>query len=661
MIRSPGDVTTTDTATTGSTHEIRTGSARTAIDLLLVAVLGAVFLRVAVWPTLVHHYPFGVGPDMPVYLWWSRVGATQGISLVGERPGTPALIPTVATALGIGLVPAVAAVQYALMPASALAATALARGRGEPPRLAWLAAAVLAGAWSTFLGGGYLANLALVAAFLAAAACLARRTRRATVAAALLLAGGGLAHPEFFVLAVAVLVATAAWSWRDGRAAPSAARPAPSAAGADAGRVLAALGTSVALVLGGILACLVGPARLAGDTSLDAMLRRTGQWVELRTVYVNRLVQNWRRYAPFMTTALAVAGGVRARGFARRFLVAWALVTAAAVPLGVLTGWYPPDRILTFAFCLPILAGFGLVWIGDRIGRPWLAWPIGIVLVTLIVAPAIRDWRAQLTYVSPDELSELTIAGRIAATTAPGTPLVFVADDPAIDYALFRLSHGLNTVRAALPPDRAADVWIFLGRAEDLLAGRPTQRGDPVYDRASADSLAQIPDGPRAIFVVRELDRDPGVMMTPGLTTWNGTIATNVPINGSLRTGVGELSASDASTIAHATIRTFLLLIVIGAGWAWWALGRSFRDAPIALAISPAFGSAILTLVALGLALLRVDLGRERVASLACALAGGIGYALLALRLAGEHRRRGRRNIFEQTTVFDPRAEVPDD
>ena len=422
MIRSPGDVTTTDTATTVSTHEIRTGSARTAIDLLLVAVLGAVFLRVAVWPTLVHHYPFGVGPDMPVYLWWSRVGTAEGISLVGERPGTPALIPTVASALGIGLVPAVAAVQYALMPASALAAAALARGRGETPRLAWLAAAVLAGAWTTFLGGGYLANLALVAGFLAAAACLARRTRRATVAAALLLAGGGLAHPEFFVVAVAVLVATAAWSWRDGRE-PLGAAP---HARADAGRVLAALGASVALVLGGILACLIGPARLGGDTSLDGMLRRTGQWAELRSVYVDRLVQNWRRYAPFMTTALAVAGSVRARGFARRFLVAWALVTAAAVPLGVLTGWYPPDRILTFAFCLPILAGFGLAWIGERIGRPWLAWPIGIVLVTLIVAPAMRDWRAQQTFVSPDELYDLTYAGRIASTTPPGTPLVFV-------------------------------------------------------------------------------------------------------------------------------------------------------------------------------------------------------------------------------------------
>ena len=98
------------------------------------------------------------------------------------------------------------------MPACGLAAAALARGRGEPPRLAWLAGAVLAIAWTTFLGAGYLANLALVAAFLAAAAALARRTRRGTVAAALLLGGGGLAHPEFFVVAAAVLIATAAWS-----------------------------------------------------------------------------------------------------------------------------------------------------------------------------------------------------------------------------------------------------------------------------------------------------------------------------------------------------------------------------------------------------------------------------------------------------------------
>jgi hypothetical protein len=356
-----------------------------------------------------------------------------------------------------------------------------------------------------------------------------------------------------------------------------------------------------------------------------------------------------------MTTSLAVAGSFRARGFPRRFLVAWVVVSALALPIGMVTGLFPPDRILTFAFCLPILAGFGLVLIGERLRRPALAWPIAIVLVTLIVYPAMRDWRAQVTYVTPAELDQLTVAGRIAATTPPGTPLVFVADDPAgIDYALFHLSHGLNTVRAAIPPDRAGDVSIFLGRAEDLLAGRPTERGDPVFDRASADSLAQIPPGPRAIFVAPELDRDPAALTTPGLTTWDG-IATNVPVTGSLAADPGELAPSDPSTIVRSTIRTFLLLVVIGAGWAWWAFGGSSRDAAAALAVSPALGSATLTLVALGLELLGADPRRGWVASAACAIAGGIGYTLLALRLAGEHRRGGRRNpVVEREAVLDP-------
>jgi hypothetical protein len=654
-------VTTIEMTTPDTTPRSRTDPVRAAVDVVLMVVLGAVFLRVAVWPTFVHHYPFAVGPDMPVYLWWSRVGAAEGISIVGERPGTPALIPTVATALGIGLVPAVAGVQYALMPACGLAAAALARGRGEPPRLAWLAGAVLAGAWTTFLGGGYLANLALVAAFLAAAAALARRTRRGTVAAALLLGGGGLAHPEFFVVAAAVLVATAVWSWR--RSRRGVADGADAHDREDAGRVLAALGGGAGLVGAGIIATLIGPARLEGDTSLDAMLRRTGQWAELRRVYLDRLVENWRRYAPFMTTALAVAGSDRARGFVRRFLVAWALVTAVALPIGVITGWFPPDRLLTFAFCLPILAGFGLVWIGDRIGhrmgqrmgRPGFAWAIGVVLVTLIVLPAMRDWRAQQTYMSPDELTDVTYAGRIAATTPAGTSLVFVADDPDIDRALFRFSHGLNVVRAALPPERAADVSMFLGCAEDLLAGRPTQRGDAVYDLASADSLTSLPQGPRAVFVVRELDGDPGALTTPGLTSWEGRLATDVPIPDSLPIGDSELVPSSPATIAHATIRTLLLFLLLGGGWAWWAFGDRARDAAAALAVAPAFGSAILTLTSLGLERVGADLDRGGTASLACAVAGGLGYALLVGRLASKHRRRGTRElVLEEPAELDP-------
>ena len=628
----PTEVATTDAARRTPTPRLRSSRARAAIDVALIAALGAIVLHVALWPTEIHGYPFPVGPDVPVYLWWARVGAAGGISLVGERPGTPALIPTIASALGVGIVPALAGIQYAMGPAIALAAAALVRGRGAVARGAWLAAAILSAAWATFLGGGYLGNLVFAAAFLAAAVALARRTRRGAFAAALLLGGGGLAHPEFFTIGMLVLLVTAAWSWsRDRRVS----------LGTDAGRVLAAAAGGAALVVGGILVSLAGPARLAGDTSIDAMQRRTGQLDALRRNYLDRLVQNWRRYAPFMTTALAVAGMFRAGGFTRRFLVSWALVTVVMLPVGIITGVFPPDRILMFAFCLPALAGFGLVWIGERLGRWWLAWPAGIVLVTLIVLPALRDWRAQRTYLSPAEVADVTLAGRIAATTPQGTPLVFVTDSPDTQVALFELSHLFNVARAALPPERAGDVYSFLGRPQDLLDGRPSVRGNPEYDIASADSLAQIPPGPRAVFVVGEVN-DPAALSATGLTRWDAELASSVPDPRPLPAGAGELRASDPSTITRATIRTFLLLLIVGAGWAWWTTG----DAAGGFAIAPAFGAAVLTLTALALERLGADLQRGSIAVVACAVAGGAGYALLAVRLL--ERRRRRRLVLER-------------
>jgi hypothetical protein len=99
---------------------------RTAVDIGLVIVLGAALLRVFLWPTLRHSYPFPVGPDVPVYLWWTRVAEFGGISLASERPGAPALIATIEGVLGHNLVAALAGLQYALGPTIGLAAAALA-------------------------------------------------------------------------------------------------------------------------------------------------------------------------------------------------------------------------------------------------------------------------------------------------------------------------------------------------------------------------------------------------------------------------------------------------------------------------------------------------------------------------------------------------------
>ena len=645
MVTAVGDTVAARVDTTTTNPRTRARHLRTAADLALIAVLGAALLRLFLWPTLRHAYPFPVGPDVPVYLWWTRVATSGGISLASERPGAPALIATVSGALDQGLVAGLGGLQYALGPAIGLAAAALARGRGRTlPRGGWLAAGVLVGAWATFLGGGYVSNLVFAAAFIAAAAALARRTRRGTIAAALLLGGGALTHPGFFVVGAAVLATAGTWAWmHEGRFRWNS----------DAGRVIVALLGGAGIAGAGLLAATVGDPRIGGETSTDAFLRTTGQLHALRRSYLDRFLVNWRRYSPFMTTALAVAGAFRAHGFARRFLLSWAGVSAVALGLGAATGWFPPDRILMFAFCLPMLAAFGLVALGELLGRWWLAWPIGLILTALIVAPAVRDWRDQFPYTSPDEVAHLTLAGRIATDRSqPGTPLVFVADSPDTAEALFLLTHTANVARAALPPERADDVYVFLGTPADLAAGVPSTTGDPRYDIASAASLDRIPDGPHLTFVVGEDIRDPAELDTPGLTRWDTWLASSEGAPRTLPPNPDELSPVAPRKILEATWRTFLLLIVLGLGWSWWALG----DVASGVAGSAAFGAPMLALTAFVLERLGAPLGTIGTSTVACALAGGCGYALLAARLVGQ-RRRGLLDadlVLEQRPVVDP-------
>src|ERR1700675_4021993 len=226
----------------------------------IVAVLLGLLLR----PTAQHGWPFGVGPDFPVYLWWTRVGVAKGISLVGSRPGTPALLAALGGTLRMPLVPVVAGTQYALAPAIGLAAIALVRGRTPGGRWSWVLAGSLGGLFAVNLAGGYLSNLLFGVTFVAAGAALSARSRRGTVVAALLLGGGGLAHPEFFALGAVILLAAGAWAFvQNGEHGRS-----------DAVRVAGALVGGGAVVCAGLLSMLIGSPRISVDTSKDAFLRR---------------------------------------------------------------------------------------------------------------------------------------------------------------------------------------------------------------------------------------------------------------------------------------------------------------------------------------------------------------------------------------------------
>ncbi|MGH2631530.1 MAG: hypothetical protein ACRDHI_13375, partial [Actinomycetota bacterium] len=491
-------------------------------------------------------------------------------------------------------------------------------------RAGWMLAGLMAGIFAVHLAGGYVATLAFAAAFLTAAAALARRSRRGVAAAALLLGGGGLSHPQFFLVGATILVAASGVSW--------VLEP-EHGWRSDAGRVLAAL-TGGGLVLGvGMAASLVGPARLSVDTSKDGFLRRAGLAEALTHDYLDRFRESLRRFTPWVTLPLAAVGVLQIHGFTRRFLLAWTAFTLVGVPLGIATGWFPPERVITFGFALPILAAQGMTWIWERTEpRRWLTIGVTAALLVLFAVPSLNAQRQQTPFVSPEEIRTATLAGRIAATLPDDTPLVFVVDDPD-RFVTFNATNVANLARAAVPPDRADDVYVFVGRLDDLNRGRPTVRGEPEYDALSRITLADLPAGERAVFVAPEWNLDPRPLVDDRLVPWTDAaspagvttdLRSNVPRPRPLAPGADEIDVSSPGAIAGSAVLQLAFLWLIGAGWSWWAFGERVAAA----AAAPAFGAAVVTIAGLTLERLGVPLDGWHGPALASALTGIGGYAL---------------------------------
>jgi hypothetical protein len=520
------------------------------------------------------------------------------------------------------LVAAVAGLQYSMAALVGVGATAVVRGHARGGRWGWALAGLLAGLFAVHLAGGYVANLAFTLPFLAAGAALATRTLRGTAVAALLLGGGGLMHPQFFFVGAGILAVVAVWSW---------VRESDHGWSSDGGRVIMALAGGSALVGLGVLATQFGSAKLVADTSKDAFLRRTGLMVQLREVYLKRFLANAGRYLPWLTLPLAAMGITRARrGFTRRFLAAWAVITLVGVPVGILTRLFPPDRIMTFAFALPMLAALGVTWGWDAIAQrisPWLAWPVSLVLVALMGGAALNAWSAQQTFLSPDSIDDTTAAGRVAATVPEGTPLVFIVNE-AREKSAFVATLAANLLRAALPPERAEDVYLYVGDAAHYFAGEPTPGGSEEFDVLSRRSLEALPAGPRAVFVLREFDRDADDRADPNLQVWSDAVASNVVDPRPLAAAPGELRASSPRGISVATVLIGLLLWAVGYGWARWTLGDRVGSA----ATAPGFGVAVLGLAGLVLERTGVPLTGSWGPTLVSVLGGGLGYLLLVLQ-----------------------------
>jgi hypothetical protein len=593
-------------------------------ELAWFAGLPLILLVVMVWPYAVDGYRFGVGPDVPVYLWWTRVSAVEGLSAIGSRPGAPALAAALAGTLNLNASAVTAALAAALGVAVGTAAGALVRaaGRRDP---AWWLAGLLAGVFSVHLVAGYLSNLILAVCFLAAAACLAGE-RRTWWAAALLLAGGGLAHLPFLAHAVVVLFGSAALAWWAGARDEARDTVLASAAGG--------------LVAGaGVLLSLAGTGPIPAETSKDGYLRRAGLDASLVDAYRERFRLRAARYVQWVAVPLAIVGTADAAAFLRRFLTSWLVVMAAAIPVGWITGWFPPDRIVTFGFVVPIGAALGLVWALRRLGdRSWVARALATALAAWMIIGALLAWGRQQPFVSVREGVLVSRVGELVEGLPPRTPIVLPVDDGDVT-STFLAARAANLVRAAVLADRAADVYVFVGAVTDLLASRPTERGDLEFDALSRSTLRAIPSAPEpAVIVVPSFYALPDAASDPRLSDHGDGMFASIPAGfagGARGEGPMRLSWGPASPpiVAMAAVGIFVLLAVLGLGYA----RSAFDDTVTVLAAAPAFGTASVTLAAVLLDAVGLRLQGLGVALAASALAGLGGLALL---LAQRKRRR---------------------
>ena len=600
------------------------GDRGTRTDLI---ALGAVAGGLFIWYVglfLVRGFAYPVGPDGPVYLWWTRLAGHDGLSAV-PRPGIPAIALVLQGTLHLPLTAVLSALECVLGAGVGLGAAALVHQHAVSPsggathididhggaRATWVVAGVLAGTFAVHLAAGYLASLAFAALFLAAATGLAMATSRATVAAGLLLGAAGSAHPLFLFLGVPILVVAAAQAWSTDRG--------------EVRRVVAASVAGCAVFAAEALALLAGPGQLSVITSRDGLLRTAGLTDVLRSAYLDRLIHRWTRYVQWASIPLAVYGLRGTRGFVRRFLIAWGAVSLGGIVIGLATGMFPPDRFITFGFVVPILAAYGVVRLWRALAtRRVVTVAVAGGLVIAMTAGAFIAWARQKPFLSTAEVQAVTAAGRYASAAPPGTPLLFVVNDRDAT-ATFLATQAANVIRAALPPDSIRDAFVVVPYPR---AGRPATQERITLARLTsrdAEEATRATGMPPLSFLLTpfdRVDRPPPSMTRVADGVFIDTASTGTGLPPAISRPVDPLEPSSPGEILLAAFAVVALLFVAGSGWT----GAFARDAVARMALAPMCGMAALILAGIAMERVGVPLTGSLGPTLVSALGGGGGY-----------------------------------
>ena len=106
-----------------------------------------------------------------------------------------------------------------------------------------------------------------------------------------------------------------------------------------------------------------------------------------------------------------LVGFTAPNGNAGRILRSWFVLTFVGVAFALVTGWLPADRFVTFGFAIPILAALGLVRVWHRLERRRaLAVVVTAALTLAMLAGSAIAWDRQEPFLSEDEVRALTVA-----------------------------------------------------------------------------------------------------------------------------------------------------------------------------------------------------------------------------------------------------------
>jgi hypothetical protein len=584
--------------------------------VLVVAAASATILAAYLAHELYGRFIFPVGPDGPVYTWWIRYADSLGLDGVAPgRAGVPAAALILGTALGTTPVQTVMLLGPVLAATAGLGGAALVDATlGSDPRRAFLAA-LLTGTFAAYLAGGWLGNMAQAALFLGAltSLALAGRSWRPVWLGAALLAASGLAHWAFTLLGLGIIVGALLLSLPE---VVRARRRGDRLAGILEVRVGMAAIASLATTAAGVAALAGGP-QIPGDTSQDGFFRRTGLTGLLRDRYRERLGGDLTRMAlPLAAGGLLATGSVAVTGrevqaasrpermFLWRILAAWGAVTLLGVAVLAATLLGPANRVVVFAFVIPVAAAVGA---GALLRRRLLPLTSAVFLLAAIFAGAsMYGWYRQYPSFAPEELAAATRAGEVLRGQPPGTPIVFLVDtsEPA---GAFHVTRFANVIRMGMPAGLIPATRLVVGRPEDLLAGRPSRTGDPEHDRiARAYYREAAPFLDEAVVLVLEpFNREgfgeaveSGRLLAPGIVVLQEP-AGDAPSPPDQAGGLPLPPAVDGETLGLAPIPLVVLsatslgmLLLLGLGWARWGMPGASRMGGIALA--PAAGLGIL-------------------------------------------------------------------